>query len=558
MQATNATTLPPPDTARLPDDPATLKRMIAELVRTLTAMRGDNEQLRQRLDLLLRRLYGPRAERYHPNQQLLFADLLQQPDPAPEPPLEPPPQTERSANEPKRRPGHGRQTLPKHLRREQVEHKLTGAELLCPTCGEERCAIGSTVSSQLDYQPASLFVVDHVCHAYACPHCQGAAERAAKPPPPIEGGLPGPGLLAYLVTSKYLDHLPLYRLERIFARQDVHLSRSTLCDWMAECATMLRPLYDGMTRRVLQALVLHSDDTRVPVLDPTREHAKSGHLWIYIGDWLNPYNVFDYAPDRTQQWPQNFLKTFTGFLQADAYTGYDRIYRNQGVVEVACNAHARRKFHEARTSSVEAAHVALAYYRQLYDVEDQIRRAEAEHRARGFRDQVEAALFRTWWEEQIALYRQEYAAPIWHHFHTWLVAQKAQALPKSPLGEAVAYTLNQYVALTRYVHSGFLNIDNNWAEREMKRVAIGRKNWMFAGNDAAASNAAVLYSFTSTCQRHGIDPFVYLRDVFRRLPTHPPDQLEELLPDRWRPPPLASPTPTGPATPASPPNVPGP
>jgi hypothetical protein len=330
----------------------------------------------------------------------------------------------------------------------------------------------------------------------------------------------------------------------------VELTRSTLSDWMAHAAALLRPVYDELARRVLRALVVHSDDTPLPVLAPSREHTRTGRLWVYLGDWLNPYNVFAYTPDRSQSGPQNFLKDFRGYLHADAYAGLDRLYRHRDVVEVACNAHSRRKFFEAKDSDPERAHVALAFYRQLYAVEEQLREAEAAARPVGAVPDVAPALFRAWWEEQVVLYRQEWAWPIWLEFHAWLVRQQAEVLPKSPLGEAVTYALNQFQALTEYLQQGFLAIDNNWAEREMKRIAIGRKNYLFVGSDAGGTTTAILYSLTSTCQRHGVDPFLYPRDVLRRLPTHPADRLAELLPDRWQlvpealPPPGVGPPPT--------------
>jgi transposase len=525
--------------------------MIRELLATLREQRQDNEQLRARLDQLLRRLYGPRAERFNPNQALLFADLLQ---PAEAPPAEPAPAEEDAAapTERKKRPGHGRKKLPPHLRRERVDYTLTEAERVCPCCGELRHEIGTDVTEQLDYQPASLFVVEHVQHTYACAACQGEVLRADKLPQPVPKGLPGPGLLAYVVVSKYADHLPLYRQESRFRRQGVDLVRSTLGDWMAHTAAVLRPVYDEMVRRVLRSLVLHTDDTPVSVLDPMRPQTRTGRLWAYLGDWMHPFNVFDFTPDRTQEGPQQFLAPFRGYMQADAYTGYDRLYHNPEVVEVACNAHARRKFYEARDSDPADAHRVLAYYRELYAVEEQIRQAEHQARHRAPRTETEAALFRVWWEEQVVLYRQEYALPVWWQFHEWLMARKDQVLPKSPLGEAIGYVLNQYQALTVYLRHGFLAIDNNWAEREMKRIAIGRKNWLFAGSDTGGQTAAVLYSFISTCQRHRLDPFVYLRDVLRRLATPGAEPLGELLPGRWQPlpearPPPASGPPPGPA-----------
>ena len=527
----SATTPPPPPVDSLPDDLAVCQQMIRELLVSLREQRQDNAQLRHRLDLLLRRLYGPRAERYDPSQPWLFASPEEPAPPAPAKSAEEP-----QSGSPRKRRGHGRRQLPRHLRREPIEYTLTEAERLCPCCGELRQPIGTTVTEQLDYEPASLFRVEHVRHAYACQHCAGEVVAAARPPAAVEGGLPGPGLLAHVVVSKYGDHLPLYRLERIFAREGVPLARSTLCDWMAAAARLLRPLYDDMVRRLLGTGVIATDDTPLPVQDERHARTRQGRLWVHVGDWLNPWNLFTYTPNHCQEGPQQFLQNFRGYLQADAYAGYDGLYATGRVVEGGCNAHARRKFYEARDNDPERAHRALAYYRQLYAVEEEIRAAEAAARQRGDpHDDVQNALFRVFWEEQVVQYRQEYALPIWWQFAEWLRQEQPKVLPKSALGEAFQYVRNQFTALTRYVWHGFLAIDNNVAEREMKRIAIGRKNWLFVGSDAGGETAAILFSFLSTCQRHGREPFTYLRDLFRRLPTHPPERLAELLPDRWQP-----------------------
>jgi transposase len=521
------------------------------LLATVHDQRQDLQQVRTRLDQLLRRLYGPRAERYNPDQPLLFAELLEAVEaaPAPTPPAAPP----AAPAAPAKKTGHGRKQLPKNLRRESIEYTMNAAELACPCCGEQRRDIGVTVSEQLDFHPASLFVVEHREHSYACAACQGQVVRAAKAPQVVDKGLPGPGLLAQVVVSKFVDHLPLYRQEQIFNRQGVAVSRSTLGDWMAQTAKVLKPLYDEMVRRVLAAEVLHTDDTTLPVLDPSREHTRTARLWGYLGDWTNPYNVFDYTPDHTMAGPQSFLKGFAGYLQADAYAGYDRVYLDQDVIEVACNAHARRKFIEAKDSDPELAHRALATYRQLYEVETNLRNAEAKLRGDQALSAVEEALFRAWWEEQVVWRRHEEALPIWADFLDWLRSVKNQTLPKSPFGQAVTYVLNQERALLTYLRHGFLQIDNNVAEREMKRIATGRKNYLFAGSDSGGETAAVLYSFVSTCQRHKIDSFSYLRDVLRRLPTHAPDKLADLLPGNWQPqPPVAlAPATSSPVTPTA-------
>jgi transposase len=350
---------------------------------------------------------------------------------------------------------------------------------------------------------------------------RGVVIAAVKPAMPIAKGLPGPGLLAHLIVSKFVDHLPLYRLERIYERQGVFLPRSTTCDWLAACADLLRPLYKLMVAAVLQSRVIHTDDTPVKIHDPPPGTTDIGRLWAYLADAEHHYNVFDFTPNRKRDGPQRFLANFQGYLQADAFSGYDGLYLPSAtdgvarILEVACNAHARRKFYDARSSDALRAHQALAYYGQLYEIERQAKQL-------GVDDEVRRQM------------RQDLAVPILDKFRTWLDEQRIDVLPKSPMGEAIGYALNNWTALVRYTEAGFLAIDNNVAEREMKRIAIGRKNWLFVGSEKGGHTAAVLLSFTSTCQRLGVEPWAYLRDVLTRLPTTPADQLADLLPDRWQ------------------------
>jgi transposase len=534
----DATSEPP-----LPDDLEVLKQMVRELLKTLRSQRHENEHLRHHLDLLLRRLYGPRAERFNPDQLLLFADL-QNPGEAGATADTPPsdaelPPTEESAASAKR-PGHGRQKPPSHLRREEVRHDLTPAERICPDCGQDRCCIGEDISTQLEYEPASLYLLVHVRPKYACPRCHNGVFSATVAAQPIDKGLPGPGLLAQIIVCKFADHLPLYRQERIFSRQGVDLSRQTLCDWLSQAAELLEPLYERLKLWIVASTVLHTDDTGVQVQDIGK--TRKAHFWGYFGDREHPGNIFDYTTSRARDGPQTFLKNFSGYLQADAYTGYDRIYAGERVVEVGCNAHARRKFHEARTSDAARAHTALAYYRSLYKIEAEAKQLALERYIAELPDAPPLLAeglppegYVTLLEKERLRLRQEKAVLILADFKSWLDNQQKEVLPKSPMAEAFTYALNQWEALTRYTTAGFLEIDNNWAEREMRRIAIGRKNWLFLGNDDAGKTAAILLSFVSTCQRHAINPFIYFRDVLRRLPTHPEDRLDELLPGRWQP-----------------------
>jgi transposase len=526
MSHTDATPASPiPNPEHLPDDRALLKHMILELIATLQETRQEREQLQQRLHLLLQRLYGPRSERFHPNQPLLFADANQPAEDTPE--AKPTADEETPPTPARKRQGHGRKRPGQNLRHEPVHHRLSEAELPCPECGMPRQEVGTETTPQLDYRPASCFVTDHIEHKYACPQCSQAGRpqfaEAHRPEPPLGKGSPGAGLLAHLMVSKYDDHLPLYRQEHMLARQGLELSRSTTCDWMAACAAKLRPLCERMKAIMLASQVLHTDDTPVKLQGAAPEATKLGRLWVYLGDAQHPYNVFDFTPNRRRDGPQRFLQSFRGYLQADAFSGYDCLYLPDAesgqprIQEVACNAHARRKFYEARQSNAAGAHQALAYYGQLYEIERGAKETPAGVRA-----------------EALLQMRQDLALPILEKFHAWLLEQARTALPKSPFGEAVSYALNQWSALCRYTEAGFLAIDNNWAEREMKRIAIGRKNWLFFGSAKGGDTAAVLFTFTSTCRRLGIEPWSYLQDVLTRLPTTLPEQLTDLLPDRWQ------------------------
>ena len=330
-------------TATLPDDPVILQQMVLELLVALRDERRENEQLQHRLDLLLRRLYGPRTERSDPNQPLLIPDAFE--PLAPEPGDAASPQPEPDNGPAKKARPHGRKALPKNLRRVPRVYELTEAERRCPECGECRVQIGSERSEQLDYEPATLFVVEHVRCTYACPHCEGQVVTAGKPAQPIKKGLPGPGLLAHVITEKYADHIPLNRQEHRLARQGVELSRSTLCDWMASAAKTLEPLYELMKTLILLCGTIHTDDTPVKVRDSERKIKVLARLWIYFGDYLHPYNVFDFTMSRKRDGPSQFLKGFRGYLQADAFSGYDGIYAGGDVVEVGCNAKRAAEVH---------------------------------------------------------------------------------------------------------------------------------------------------------------------------------------------------------------------
>ena len=504
----------------LPDDVALCHAMLLEQGLTIEQQGRRLAQLEHQLALLLRAHCGPRSEKVDPAQLALFetTPAAEEPAAAPAP--------EQTVCEHRRR-GGGRRMLPTDLLRQRIEHTLSPEQLACPCCGNERTKFGEEISEQLEFVPASLHVIEHVRFKYACKHCQEQVIVADKPPQPIEKGIPGPGLLSAIVTSKYGDHLPLYRLEDVFARHGVELSRSTMCGWLKQTAKLLQPLYDLMRRLVLRSRVIHTDDTKVPVLDASLPHVRNSRFWVYLGDEQHPYVVFDYTQSRERDGPAEFLKDYTGYLQADAFSAYDGIYAGSSgkILEVGCWAHARRKFFDVREQSPRLAHEALARIGKLYELERELKKWSAD-------DWQQLPREERW--TKIAAVRQEHARPHLAALRTWLDAAAQQALPKSPIRQAINYALNQWDALNHYCEQGFLAIDNNAAERAVRPCAIGRRNWLFCGNDGGGRTAAILFSMTSTVKRHRLDPFAWLTNVLSQLPTLPAaptdDQLLPLLP----------------------------
>ena len=499
----------PREPVPLPDDVPTLRQMVRELLATVAELRRTVEAQQARIDTLTRRLYGKKSERVAaPPTPSPPADAAVPPPPA----VTPPP-----------RRGHGRRPLPEHLPRERVKHDLAEAEKACPCCGRTRVRIGSETGEQLDYRPASVFVVEHVRHTYACTSCSRTSDpadgrtptiaTAGRPPSAIGKGVCGPGLLAHVVTSKFADHLPLARLEGILARGGVVLNRSTLGGWVHAGARLLDELVTRMGRLVRTSRVIQTDDTPVPLL---RRGAgtKAAHLWAYLGDAGHPYCVFDFTATHAGDGPKAWLGDYAGYVQADALKQYDPLFDRPPPrpTEVGCWAHARRKFHDARSSDPARAHEALARIRLLYEVEAEAKSLD------------EAA--------RLAV-RQTRSRPALEALFAWMGSERPKVLPKSPLAAAIGYAMGNRAALTRYTDAGFLAIDNNACERALRAVAVGRGNWTFVGSEGGGRTAAVLYSMTATCRRLGVDPWAYLRDVFTRLPALPADRLDELLPDRW-------------------------
>jgi transposase len=512
----------------LPGDLAACHALIRQLLEQLGNSTRKLTQLEYQLQQLLRRMYGRSSEKIDPKQMALFAELLKQLE-SQNPPAEEPPPAAPAA--PTNRKGHGRRRIPDNLPRERVVHDLPENEKPCPCCGTMRTVIGQETSEQLDIEPAKLKVIEHVRLKYICKECEkNTAEggpqiqTAEKPLSPIEKGLAAPGLIAHVIVSRFCDHMPYYRQAKMLQRAGIDLSRSTQCDIAAQAAQALLPLHNVAIEDLLASRVLHTDDTPVDVLEPKLGKTRQGRFWVYVGDAAHPQVVFDYTPNRKRDGPMAFLKDWgkdeKRFLQADAFGGYDGIYAGDAggnVVEVACWAHARRYFHDARQADHRNSAQALAYIRLLYDVE---------------RDAADLP------PTERASIRQERSAPILVQFRAWLLGLQAarggSVLPKSPMGEAITYALNQWAALCVYLLDGDLNIDNNVSENALRRVALGRKNWLFCGSDNGGRTAAILFSLIASCQRHDVEPFAYLRDVLTRIASHPHHRLAELLPGKWK------------------------
>ena len=543
------------------DDPNTSQ--VTQLQREVELLRAERvellEQIRQKdrelesvqhqLQALLRRYYGRSSEKMDPNQRLLFEDLIDKAIP------ERPAEDEADAPAaPKRQcKGHGRRRLPSDLPREKVIHDLPDDQKLCPCCGTLRHIIGKETHEQLDYIPARVKVIEHIRLTYGCPQCEKDAApggpqivTAAKPLQPIEKGLAAPGLLSYIIVSKYGDHLPMHRLERILGRHGIEIARSTMCDWAAQCADLLKPLYDLMVDEVRSSKVIHTDDTPVKVQDRGRTQTRTGRFWVYLGDPDHPYTVFAYTPSRSRDGPMAFLRDWGRdervYLQADAFGGYDGIYAGDAggnVTEVACWAHTRRKFYDAKSSDPAASAQALAHIRLLYDVETQAKKeTKKAARAAPANEGSDRRIHELLAENRLRL-RQEQAVPRLAQFRAWLESQQAErggpVLPKSPVGQAIQYALNQWDALCVYTADGRLAIDNNASENALRRVAVGRRNWLFAGSDKGGRTAATLFSMIATCERHLVEPMAYLRDVLTHIAATPINHLPGLLPNRWSP-----------------------
>jgi transposase len=531
-----ATALP-----NLPEDKEALEAMVRALLlerdqeqrRTEAQAQQAREQQQRADDLYLENLrlqvelgrlkkwyYGPRADRLQSEGELAqlllsFAEVMDR-KPVNRDDVPPQAEPEEELRRVKRRKGRRRVQDFENLPVSTQVHELGAEQRICPCCGVERKEIGQEESWQIEYFPGHFERIHHVRKKYACAACETNGENprietAAKPEAAIDKGLAGPGLLSYIVTSKFADYLPLYRLEDIFARQGFEISRATQSVWCGDVGDLAEPLYELMGDEVRASHVVATDDTVMPML--RTGHCAKARMWVYVGDEAHPYNVFDFTQSRGRDGPKYFLKDYNQVLLADAYGGYDGVVAGNAIVRAGCWAHLRRKVIDAEKAAPETAQQAIVLVRALYAVEKQGRNASA--------------------EERLGL-RQEQSAPVLAELHEQFLTCKEQLLPKHPMAEAVNYALGHWEELNVFLSDGAVPIDNNISEREMKRVVLNRKNSLFVGNARGGRTAAILASLTSTCRRHDVDPQLYLTQLLISLPVMRIGDLPDWLPDRWK------------------------
>lgn len=490
----------------MPDDTNTLKQMVLTLL-------GQIDDLSGQLHYLKRQLFGKKSEKLDPAQRLLFENLYEEIQSK----LDAEKNTEPKKKKPRKKVNtnhKGRNPLPADLPRKTIDIEPSKEEQTCSECNSQKQRIGKEVTEVLEYVPASFYVLQYVRHKYACSECEGNISIGQLPPRAIDKGIAGEGLLAHIITSKYCDHAPLNRLEGILKRHGVDIKGSTMCDWVGKCADLLEPLVKRMHELILQSPKINTDDTRIPIQSKKRKGSTyNGYLWTYIDDKKNV--VFDFTPNRSREGPLKFLGDYAGKVQADAYSGYDELFRRGKATEIGCHSHARRKFDYAMDSDPVRAARMMALWGRLYGIESRAKKQKYD-------------------EAKLLEVRQNEALPILAEIKAALGEYKDQVLPKSPMGKAVTYSLNQWDALVRYVDDPILEIDNNISERTLRMVVIGRKNYMFAGSEAGAWRASIIYSLVASCKLNGIDPFAYFNDVLRRVSTHPANKIDKLLPGNWK------------------------
>jgi transposase len=496
------------------------EQLAEEQTRRANDLQVENLRLQMELDRYRKWYYGPRADRLQSTGDLaqMLLDFSEDMDLKPVNPDDLPSHTEpdEELRRVKRRKGRRNLANFENLPVTTQVHELSATERACPCCGIERKEIGADESWQVEYLPGHFVRIHHLRKKYACASCESNGnnpqmETAAKPEMAIDKGMAGPGLLAYIATSKFADYLPLYRLEDIFERQGFEISRATQSVWCGDMADLAEPLWELMAERIRASHVVATDDTIMPMLNKGK--TTNARMWVYVGDDDHPYNVFDFTLNRGRDGPKYFLKDYRQVLLADAYGGYNGVVAGNEITRAGCWAHMKRKVIDAEKAAPEIAREAVERVRALYAVERQCKDVSVEARLK---------------------LRQQQSAPLLAQLRERLLAWKEQLLPKHPMAEAVNYALSQWAELNVFCSDGAVSIDNNVSEREMKRVVLNRKNSLFVGNPRGGRTAAILASLTSTCRRHDIDPQLYLTQLLTNLSHARKSELPDSLPDQWK------------------------
>lgn len=489
-------------------DAQQLRELAQQLITTVSQKSQHIAKLNQEIAYLRRIRYGRRSEQLHGEQGLLFEESIQEDLGAIEQalsalvPKTPAPKTE--AKQPKRQP------LPRELPR--VEFRYEPASTAC-TCGCQLKRIREDVSEKLDYEPGTFSVQRHVRGVWACPRCEQMTQEPM-PAHVIDKGLPATGLLAQILISKFVDHMPLYRQENAFQRSGVLVPRSTMAHWVGRCGLELQPLVDALRDCLLKRDILHADETPVRTLDPGSGKTHRSYLWAYATGKFDPLKavVYDFQDNRQGKNAARFLEGWHGKLLVDDYSGYKQVF-TQGITEIGCMAHARRKFYDQfKDNKSTVAEQALKMIGELYAIERDTLTLDAHARQQA---------------------RQERAKPLLDKLHEWMLAQRLRVLDGTGIAKALDYSLKRWAALVRYVDDGWLAIDNNHLEQQIRPVAVGRANWLFMGSVRAGQRAAAIMSLVNSAKLNGLNPHAYLRDVLERLPTHPANRIEDLLPHNW-------------------------
>ena len=417
--------------------------------------------------------------------------------------------------------GHGRKPIPDDLHREETILDVPESEKVCSCCGSEKKKIGEDVSEELEYKPAVFYVNKFIRPKYACPKCpDNGITTAAMPERPIDKGIAGPGLLSYIIVSKYVDHLPLYRLEQMFKRYQIHINRSTMAGWIAQLCLSLDSIYREMKRQLLEeSFLIQADETTLKVQnDAVKDKCDLGYLWPYVGD--SRLAVFEFKDSRSREGPTDFLSGFTDrYLLSDGYAGYNQVIEKNKLGHLMCWAHARRKFFDVKELDPSFVGQVIALIGELYSVEREATEADIKTGV----DPVRRHML-----------RQEKSVPVLEKIKTLLENPGKVILPQNLISKAMAYTLNHWQQLTRFLDDGRLPIDNNLVENAIRPVALGRKNWLFAGSPEAAQRMAIIYSLVATCKINGINPYEYFRDILPKVASYPSHKIADLTPLKWK------------------------